>query len=469
MPGGLITDWYELNMAASYLRRAMTGPATFSLFVRELPPDRGFLVAAGLDDCLAFLEGFSFTGDDLGWLRDTRAFGEQDLEAFARLRFTGEVWAAPEGTAMFAGEPLLEVTAPAAEAQLAETALLNHVTFQTSIATKAARCVQAAGGAQLMDFSFRRTQGIESGLVVARASAIAGFAATSNTAAARRYGLTAAGTMAHSFIEAFGSEDAAFSAFAADFPAATTFLVDTYDTERGVRAAIEVARRLHLASPAGVRLDSGDLAALAFMARRLLDAAGLRHTRIVASGGLDEYAIADLVARGAPVDVYGVGTKMGVSADAPYLDSAYKLVEFAGQPVMKLSAGKATLPGAKQVHRGPAGDVIALRGEPVPSGCEALLRPVMRAGRRLEPPEPVAAARRRCAASLAALPPAARSLRDPSAPPVTVSPALAELRRRVAQALPCGPDPVIGPVAAGPRTTQGGTFGPGRADPAAGD
>jgi len=235
MPGGLFTDLYELNMAVSYLRRGMTGPATFSLFARRLPPDRGFLIAAGLEDCLAFLEQFSFTADDLAWLAETQGYRERDLAALRELRFTGEVWAVPEGAAVFAGEPLVEVSAPAAGAQLAETVLLNHVTVQTSIATKAARCVLAAHGAQLVDFSFRRTQGIEAGLAAARASAIAGFTATSNTEAARRYGLPAAGTMAHSFTEAFGSESQAVTAFAEDFPAKTTFLVDTYDTVGGIR------------------------------------------------------------------------------------------------------------------------------------------------------------------------------------------------------------------------------------------
>jgi nicotinate phosphoribosyltransferase len=404
MPGGLLTDLYELNMAVSYLRRGMTGPATFSLFARRLPPDRGFLIAAGLEDCLAFLEQFAFTPADIAWLAESQGFSEPDMEALRRLRFTGDVWAVPEGTAVFAGEPLVEVTAPVAEAQLA-------------------------------DFSFRRTQGIEAGLAVARASAIAGFTATSNTEAARRYGLTAAGTMAHSYVEAFGSEERAFTAFAADFPGKTTFLVDTYETEQGVRAAIDVARRVRLPGPVGVRLDSGDLAALAVRARRLLDDAGLPDARIFASGGLDEHAIAALVARGAPIDAYGVGTKMGVSADAPYLDSAYKLVAYAGRPVMKLSQGKATWPGAKQVHRGPAGDVLALRDEPGPPSHQPLLVPVMRGGRRLGPPEPLAQARQRCAASLAWLPPAARTLRGPRPVPVTISPPLAALRRRLARDL----------------------------------
>jgi nicotinate phosphoribosyltransferase len=317
VPGGLLTDLYELNMAASYLRRSMTGAATFSLFVRALPPGRGFLVAAGLADCLRFLADFSFTEDDLGYLRQAQGYQEDTLRAFAGLRFTGEVRAVPEGQVVFAGEPLLEVTAPVAEAQLAETVLLNHVTFQTAVASKAARCVLAAGGAQLVDFAFRRTQGIDASLAVARASAIAGFAATSNVAAARRYGLAAAGTMAHSFIEAFGDEEQAFAAFAEDFPAKTTFLVDTYDTGRGVRAAIEVTRRLRLPGPVGVRLDSGDLAGLARLARTLLDQAGLGDARIFASGSLDEYAIARLAACGAPIDAYGAGTKMGSAPTRP--------------------------------------------------------------------------------------------------------------------------------------------------------
>jgi nicotinate phosphoribosyltransferase len=432
VPGGLLADLYELNMAASYLRRAMTGPATFSLFVRGLPPGRGFLVAAGLEDCLQFLADFSFTEDDLSYLRRVQGYDEDTLSAFARLRFTGDVHAVPEGRAVFAAEPLLELTAPIAEAQLVETVLLNHITFQTSVATKAARCVLAAAGAQLVDFSFRRTQGIDAGLAVARASAIAGFTATSNVEAARRYGLTAAGTMAHSFIEAFSSEEDAFTAFARDFPGKTTFLVDTYDTEQGVRAAIKVAQLLRLAGPVGVRLDSGNLGALARAARRMLDDAGLPDARIFASGGLDEYAIADLVERRAPIDAYGVGTKMGVSADAPYLDTAYKLVAYAGRPVMKLSPGKVSQPGAKQVYRGPGGDVLALRGEPAPPGCEPLLRPVMRHGRRLAPAESLATAQRRCAADLSRLPPGARTLRAPAPAPVTVSPQLAVLRDRLA-------------------------------------
>ena len=233
MPGGLLTDLYELNMAASCLRRSMTGQATFSLFVRRLPPGRGFLVAAGLADCLQFLEDFSFTEEDLDYLRHAGGYGQDTPRAFAGVRFTGDMQAVPEGRVVFAGEPLLEVTAPIAEAQLAETVLLNHVTFQTAVAARAARCVLAAGGAQLAGFSFSRTQGIDASMAAARAAAIAGFTATSNVAAARRYGLAAAGAMAHSFIEAFGGEQAAFTAFAGDFPGVITFLVGTCDTAVG--------------------------------------------------------------------------------------------------------------------------------------------------------------------------------------------------------------------------------------------
>ncbi|WP_432872988.1 nicotinate phosphoribosyltransferase [Microbispora rosea] len=340
MASGLLTDLYEINMAASYLRRGMIGRATFSLFVRRLPTNRGFLVTAGLDDCLEFLEGFHFTATELDYLERTGRYGPDVLRGLERMRFTGDVWAVPEGSAVFAGEPIIEVSGPIAEAQLAETVLLNHITFQTTVATKAARCVLAAGRARLIDFAFRRTQGIGAAMSVARACAIAGFAATSNVEAARRYGLTAAGTMAHSYIQAFGDDEAAF---AADLPGANTFLVDTYDTLAGVRTAIAVSRRMRLPRPLVVRLDSGDLADLSRQARRMLDEAGLPDAEILASGGLDEYAIDDLVRQGAPIDIHAVGTKVGVSADAPSLNSAYKLVDYDGRPVMKLNRCAAEL------------------------------------------------------------------------------------------------------------------------------
>jgi nicotinate phosphoribosyltransferase len=432
---GLCTDLYELRMAASYMRRNMVGPATFSLFVRQLPPQRGFLVAAGLADALTFLEQFEFDDEEIDYLRDVVDLDATSLAALRATRFTGEVWAVPEGRVVFAGEPLLEVTAPIAEAQLVETGLLNLLTFQTSVASKAARCRIAAHGAELIDFAFRRTHGIEAAMGVARASAIVGFTATSNVAAARRYGLRPAGTMAHSFIEAFPDERSAFRAFARDFPANAIFLVDTYDTIDGVRSAIDVIDELGLAGPVGIRLDSGDLDTLARSARRILDDAGLARARIVASGGLDERAISGLVARGAPIDAYGVGTRMGVSADAPSLDSAYKLVAFGDRPVMKLSVGKVTDPGAKQVFRGAspeAGDVLGLRDQPVPADHRPLLVPVMRAGRRIRDEDSagaVLAARDRFDSDLAWLPDAARRMTDPVPVPVTLSPQLAALRR----------------------------------------
>ncbi|MGE5135104.1 MAG: nicotinate phosphoribosyltransferase [Gemmatimonadota bacterium] len=420
-------------MAASYLRRGMTAPATFSLFVRALPPRRGFLAAAGLADCLDYLESFSFTGEDLGWLRGA-GFPEDAVRALGTLRFTGDVHAVPEGRVVLPGEPLLEVTAPLPQAQLVETFLLNQVTFQTAIATKAARCRLAAGGIELVDFALRRTHGVSAGLAVARVSAIAGFAATSNVEAARRYGLRAAGTMAHSYIEAFADEAAAFRAFAEDLPARTTFLVDTYDTLAGVRAAIGVIRELGLSSGLGVRLDSGDLAGLAVATRQMLDEAGLPQVRIFVSGGLDEYDLARLRASGAPVDAAGVGTKMGVSADAPYLDSAYKLVAYDGRPVMKLSAGKATLPGPKQAWRQQQvrEDLLAARDEPAPAGREPLLVPVMTGGVRVGPgqlaaADAVRAARGRLDRDLAALPAAALDLTGPVPPGVRVSGRLREL------------------------------------------
>ena len=290
----------------------------------------------------------------------------------------------PEGRIVYSEEPILEVTAPVAVAQLVETYLLNQITLHTTLASKAARYVIAADGRDLVDFAFRRTHGTEAAMAVARASAMVGFVATSNVEAARRYGLTVAGTMAHSFVEAFPSEREAFDAFAEDHPSRTTFLVDTYDTLSGVRTAIDMIRALDLDGRLGIRLDSGDLDALARGARTLLDDAGLPHARIFASGGLDEHEVHELVQAGAPVDAFGVGTQLGVSADAPYVDSVYKLTEYDGRPVLKLSPGKATAPGRKQVWRGQTGDLIALRDERSgPRTARPLLEPVMRGGRRL--------------------------------------------------------------------------------------
>jgi len=401
-------------MAVSYLRRNLTGPATFSLFVREMPPARGFLVCAGLHDCLDYLQSFRFSADEVGYVAGQLGLTTSDQERLLDLRFTGDVWAVPEGRVVTAGEPLLEVTAPIAEAQLVETALLNFVTFQTAVASKAARCRLAAPHAQLIDFSLRRTQSLQAGMQVARATAIAGFDGTSNVAAARAFGLTASGTMAHSYVEAFVTEREAFMAFAQDFPSRTTFLVDTYDTLAGVRTAAEVIHDLALSTTSGIRLDSGDLAELAVQSRAILDATALPDVRIIASGGLDEYRLNSLSRAGAPIDGYGVGTKVGVAADTPYLDTAYKLVEFGRRPMFKLSPGKATLPGRKQVFRGPGlVDQVGLRTQRPPSQTEPVLGQVMASGHRIEADDSLRDAQQRCSADLAQLREEQRRLRDP--------------------------------------------------------
>ncbi|MCU1461330.1 MAG: putative nicotinate phosphoribosyltransferase [Acidimicrobiales bacterium] len=434
MPGALLTDFYELTMLTAYLRRGMTQPATFSLFARSLPPARGYLVVAGVESALAALEALSFDDADLAWCRDALDLDDATTTALAELRFTGEVWAVPEGRMVLAGEPWLEVTSALPESQLVETLLLNRLTFPTAVASKAARCIEAARGRPLADFAMRRTPSLDAADAVARATALVGFASTSNVDAARRHHLPTTGTMAHSFVQAFASEAETFAAYAEDFPERPTFLVDTYDTERGVRAAIAVIREKGLGDVAAIRLDSGDLGALARMARALLDDAGLPAVRIVASGGLDEHKIDALVRGGAPIDAFGVGSQLGTVADAPVIDTIYKLVDLAGRPIAKQSTGKATWPGAKQVVRAGGGhDLLALRDEPVPAGGEPLLVPVMRGGRRLDDrPDPsLAAARRRFEADRDWLPAAARRLRDPVAPEVRITDALATLTESV--------------------------------------
>ncbi|MFD7921276.1 nicotinate phosphoribosyltransferase [Streptomyces sp. NPDC059740] len=432
MSNATLTDLYEVNMALSYLREGMNGEATFSCFVRHLPPDRGFLVAAGLESVLDFLDGYRVTREDVEAFAAVSGRPVQETASLEGLTFRGEVRAVPEGRVVLAGEPLLEVTARLPEAQLVETFVLNQLSHQTAVASKAARCVLAAGGRPVVDFSMRRTHGIEAAHQAARLGCLAGFSATSNVAAAAREGLRSTGTMAHSYVEAHEDEEAAFRAFALTHPGPVTLLVDTYDTLAGAATAAEVLLDLEIEEGSAVRLDSGDLGRLAHQVRRLLDSRGLPGVRIVASGGLDEFAIEDLVRSGAPIDVFAVGTKVGVSADAPYLDSAYKLVEYDGHGVMKLSSAKVTAPGRKQVYRGPGpSDVIALADEPAPAGTEPLLLPVMRDGRRTGPGEGLAEGRRRLERDLAALPEAARSIRLPQAPRAAFSPASAALTHHV--------------------------------------
>ncbi|MFI8825408.1 nicotinate phosphoribosyltransferase [Streptomyces sp. NPDC053431] len=411
------TDLYEVTMALSYLREDMRAPATFSLFVRDLPPGRGFLVAAGVEAALDYLARFRVGRSDLEDFAAALRRPVEDLEPLHGLSFDGEVRAVPEGRLVLAGEPLLEVTAPLPQAQLVETYLLSLLCHQTAVASKAARCVLAAAGRPLIDFSLRRAHGPEAGMQAARLGALVGFAGTSNVAAARRYGIAAAGTMAHSYVESFPSEEAAFRAFARTHPGPVTFLVDTYDPERGVATAARVLADLGLGPECAIRLDSGDLGALARRARTALDASGPAGVRIIASGGLDEYEVDRLVRDGAPIDAYAVGTKVGTAADAPYLDMAYKLVEYDGRPVMKLASAKATAPGRKQVFRGEAlRDVIGLANEEPPGGTEPLLRTMMRGGLRTDPPDSLAAARARFEADLAELPEEARRVERPVAP-----------------------------------------------------
>lgn len=430
----LLTDLYQLTMAAAYRAEGIAEVvATFSLFVRDLPASRGYLVAAGLDAALGYLEALRFDRDDLDYLARLPWFGDELASRLSGLRFTGSVRAVPEGTVVFADEPLLEVTAPVIEAQLAETALLNQLTTGTSLATKAARYRHAAGGRQVADFALRRCQGMDAGMHLSRAAAICGMQTTSNVAAARRFGLTPSGTMAHSFVQAHDDEVEAFRAFSRLFGSHSVFLVDTADTARGIENAVTVAlemreRGQHLQA---VRIDSGDLVALTRLARVRLDAAGLSEVGIMLSGGLDEHQIAAILAAGAPVDSFGVGSDLGVSADAPVLNSVYKLVEFGGRPVRKRSPGKQTWPGPKQVWRPPdwSGDVLGLAGEPCPvAGAEALLVEVMRDGSRTGAGRAgLAEARARFDDQWRALPDGCRHLDSPRSPEVRPSAGLVRL------------------------------------------
>lgn len=385
----LLVDLYEMTMADAYRRKDMSGrSATFTLAVRELPPTRGYLVAAGLGDVLDWLEQLAFGPEELAAVERLGVFPAEFLDWLAHLRFTGSVRAVPEGTIVLGQEPIVEVDAPIGEAQLAETFLLNQITVQTSLATKAARCRDAASGATVVDFALRRTQGIDAGMKLSRVGRIVGIDATSNIAGTDRYGLPASGTMAHAFVQAYEDETDAFRAFADVFGAATVLLVDTYDTHRGVQRALQVAREMRERGVEirGVRLDSGDLGSLARDARRAMDDAGFPNMQIIASGGLDEYEIHRLVAdERAPIDGFGVGSALGVSSDAPVLDSVYKLAAFDGRPVRKTSTGKASWPGPKQVWRADdwSHDVLALADEPAPGpGYRPLLEEVARDGRR---------------------------------------------------------------------------------------
>lgn len=434
----LMTDLYELAMADSYHRQGMNDRATFALFVRSLPPGRAFLVSAGLDTALAYLEGLRFGEDAIQYLRGLKMFSDGFLDSLRGFRFTGDVRAIPEGEIFFPPEPLLEVSGPRIEAQIVETFLLNTLNFQVMVASKAARAVLAARGRGVVDFSPRRDHGVDAALKVARASYIAGCTGTSNVLAGMIYGLPVVGTMAHSYVMSFSDELQAFRAFTHDFPNHAVLLIDTYDTLAGVANAITVGREMRErgARLRGVRIDSGDLVAQSRAVRAALDGAGFRDTQIFLSGDLNEYRIAELLDQGAAVDAFGVGTELGTSPDAPNVGGVYKLVEDEKGYRIKLSTGKATLPGRKQVWRRadaegqPSGDLLALHDEPPPPGCSPLLVEAMRGGRRVRA-ESLDEIRQRCTVQLAALPEELRALDDPVPYPVTLSPALAALRERM--------------------------------------
>jgi nicotinate phosphoribosyltransferase len=439
----LLTDLYQLNMIEAYLARGETRTAVFELFVRKLPRRRGFLMAAGLEQALEFLEGLRFSSDEIGWLKSTGRFSARTLAYLSDLRFTGNVHAMPEGTIFFANEPILRVTAPLPEAQLVETRLINLVHFQSLIASKAARMVLDAPGKQLVDFGLRRAHGAEAGLLAARASYIAGFTGTATVLAAKLFDIPVFGTMAHSYIQAHDSETVAFERFAHARPEGLVFLIDTYDTEAAARKVVALAPRLKAAgiSVSGVRLDSGDLIALSKSVRRILDEGGLADVTIFASGGLDEDQLMAMAKANAPIDGFGIGTSLTTSSDAPALDCAYKLQEYAGLRRRKRASGKATLPGRKQVWRryGPdgrmAGDTLSVENDD--QDGNALIHRVMQAGKRVSPAPTLDEVRKHAARELQRLPASLRELEPGTTYPVQVGEALvdtaAEFDRRLTE------------------------------------
>ena len=440
MRASLLLDLYQLTMGQAYFHLGMKETAVFELFVRRLPATRRFLLLAGIAQAMEYLEALQFKADELEFLAGLGTFSPAFLDHLASLRFTGSVHAMQEGTPFFADEPILRITAPILEAQLVESRLLNIVHFQTLIASKAARCVIAAAGRQLVDFGMRRAHEADAGLYAARAAYLAGFDATATVEAGKRFAIPLSGTMAHSFIEAHDREEDAFRGFVASQLGTTALLIDTYDTERAAQRVVELMRALQEQGIPrrirSVRIDSGDLASQARAVRGILDRNGCRDIQIVLSGSLDEHRIAELVRSAVPADAFGVGTALDTSADAPALDMAYKLQEYAGRPRRKRSPGKATWPGTKQVfrERGPQGealaDHVALVGEDVPG--DLLLVQVMNNGRRLGTPASLVAARQFCAREQQAFPPGVRELQEGTAPyPVTISKAVRELAAKL--------------------------------------
>ena len=438
----LFTDLYQLTMAQAYWQSGVTASATFSLLFRKYPLDRAYFVFAGLPDVLDYLGNFRFSSDDVDFLRSLDLFDQKFLDHLSQIRFTGNVRAMQEGTIFFTNEPVIEVTGPVIEAQIVETFLLNQVNLQSLLATKASRVVQAARGKTLVDFAARRTHGTEAANKLARVSYMVGFAGTSNVLGGGLYSIPTFGTMAHSFVTAFEHEADSFRAYAESFPDASTFLVDTYDTLEGTRKAIQVAQDMKRRGHAlqAIRLDSGDLLDLSVKSRALLDEAGLEEVELFASGGLDEFGVDALLSAVAPIDGFGVGTKVGVSDDAPSADSVYKLVSYDGRPVLKLSSGKETLPGAKQVYRyrNEGGhylrDIIARVDESSPDGgAEPLLSEVMRDGKTVVSLPTLQELRDRFRREFACLPEEHKALRSPSPYEVATTTQLDRLRSKVTQ------------------------------------
>lgn len=436
-PSALLTDLYQLTMLQTYVEQGMEEPAVFEFFVRKLPPNRSFLLSAGLEQALEYLEALRFSDWELDWLKISGKFPASFVNYLARLRFTGDVHAMPEGTVFFPNEPVFRVIAPLPQAQLVETRLINLLHFQTVIASKAARLVLLAQGKPLIDFGLRRAHGAEAGTLAARATYLAGFAGTATVLAGAQFGVPVYGTMAHSFVQAHTDETDAFERFAWSHPDNVVLLLDTYDTEAAAEKVVALAPRLKQQGITikGVRLDSGDLADHACKVRGILDSGGLPHVRIVVSGNIDEVALRRLVEAKAPIDTFAVGTHVTTSSDAPYMDCAYKLQEYAGRPCRKRSEGKATWPGRKQVYRqyGPdgrmAGDVITLEDDPQEG--TALLQPFMHAGKRLVSPRPLAVMRAATAGELSRLPEPLRALQDGASYPVRISQALQDLAKSV--------------------------------------
>lgn len=433
----LLTDLYQLTMLRAYVAREMHAEAVFEFFVRRLPTQRNFLLAAGLEQLLDFLETVRFTEDELGWLRANGHADETLLQYLRDFHFSGDVYAVPEGTIVFANEPLVRVVAPLPEAQLIESRLVNLMNFQTVIASKAVRSVLAAPGRLLVDFGMRRAHGAEAGLLAARAAYIAGFDGTATVLAGRLFDIPVYGTMAHSFVQAHDTEEAAFEAFARSQAGDVVLLIDTYDTARGAQKVVELIPRLSNSgiSVRAVRLDSGDLIALSREVRAILDEGGATGVRIFASGGLNEYELERIIAAAAPIDGFGIGTDLDVSTDAPSLDCAYKLQEYAGRARRKRSTGKATWPGRKQIFRKCQSDgefsedTVGLETESLADS--PLMLPAMRYGRRLQSRESLDEIRDRTQESLASMPASLRSLSERGDYRVTISPEVRALAARI--------------------------------------